>query len=70
MRVYAGSSKQARELMLRIERGHLLASVMVWWVLCDGTTSMHFCENWQKNQWDILDLVMKPLNQSMFQNQL
>ena len=40
-RVYARSSKEARELVPRIERGHYPASVMVW---LGGVTSLRFCE--------------------------
>lgn len=74
-RVYARSSREARELMPCIERGHFPASVMVWWgVSYDGVTSMHFCQKGVKTaarnyQRDILDKVVKPLNQTMFQNQ-
>lgn len=73
-RVYAQSSKEARELVPRIERGHYPASVMVWWgVSYDGVTSLHFCEKGVKTaarnyQRDILTNVVEPLNQTMFQN--
>ena len=40
-RVYARSSKEASKLVLRIERDHYPASVMVWW---DSITSLHFYE--------------------------
>ena len=40
--VFAQSSKEACNVMLRFELGHYPASVMVWW---DGVTSLHFCEN-------------------------
>lgn len=73
-RVYARSSKEASELVPRIERGHYPASVMVWWgVTYDGVTSLHFCEKGVKTaaknyQRDILMNVVEPLNQTMFQN--
>ena len=41
MRVYAHSTKEARELVPRIKRSHYPASVMVWW---GGITSLNFCE--------------------------
>jgi hypothetical protein len=69
-RVYARSSKEAYELVLRIERSHCPASVMVW---LGDVTSLHFCEkggktvvrNYQRN---ILTNVVEPLNQNVFRN--
>ena len=40
-RVYARSSKEARELLPRIERGHYPAC---WGASYDCVTSLHFCE--------------------------
>nr|BAN21458.1 unkown protein [Riptortus pedestris] len=45
---------------------------MVWWGVCyDGTTMLHFCENGVKTsaknyQDDILEPVVKPLNETLF----
>ena len=69
-RVNTWSSKEARKLVPRIERGHYPASVMVWW---GGITSLLFCEKGVKTaarnyQQDILTNVVEPLNQTMFQN--
>lgn len=74
-RVYARSSKEASELIPRVEKGHHPASVMVWWgVSYDGVTDLHFCEQGVKTsakvyQETVLEAVVKPLNHSLFQNQ-
>lgn len=73
-RVYARSSREASELIPRVERGHHPASVMVWWgVSYDGVTDLHFCEKGVKTsakvyQTTVLEDVVKPLNQTMFAN--
>ena len=57
-RVYALSSREARELILRIEQ----TSVMIWQgVSYDGVTSLGFCEKGFKTagwnyQWDVLQM--------------
>ena len=44
-KIYATSSRDAREKAPKIQRAHYPVSVMVWWgVSYDGTTQMHFCE--------------------------
>lgn len=74
-RIYAHSSREASELVSRVEKGHHPASVMVWWgVSYDGVTNLHFCEKGVKTsgkvyQESVLEAVVKPLNQSLFQNQ-
>lgn len=73
-RVYARSSKEAAELVPRVQKGHHPASVMVWWgVSYEGVTEVHFCEKGVKTsarvyQESVLERVVKPLNQSLFQN--
>ncbi|CAH2103495.1 unnamed protein product [Euphydryas editha] len=39
-KVYAHSSKEAAQVVGKVQRGHHPASVMVWW----GVTKLHFCE--------------------------
>lgn len=74
-RVYARSSLEASQAIPRVERGHHPASVMVWWgVAYDGTLDLHFCEKGVKTsakvyQQTVLKRIVKPLNQTMFQNQ-
>lgn len=71
-RVYAHSSQEAAEKIGRVERGHHPASVMVWWgVAYDGVSQLHFCEQGVKTraanyQADILERVVKPLNNTLF----
>ena len=71
-RVYAHSSREAAEKVPKVERGHHPASVMVWWgVSFNGVTQLHFCEQGVKTkaknyQEDILEGVVKPLNQTLF----
>ena len=67
--------KEASELIPRVEKGHHPASVMVWWgVSYDGFTDLHFCEQGVKTsakvyQATVSEAVVKPLNNSLFQNQ-
>lgn len=74
-RIYAHSSREASELVSRVEKGHHPASVMVWWgVSYDGVTDLHFCEKGVKTsakvyQQSVLEDVVKPLNDTLFQNQ-
>lgn len=43
--VYANFSREAAEVVGRVQRDHHQASVMVWWSILDpGTTQRHFCE--------------------------
>lgn len=71
-RVYAHSSQEATEIIPKVERGHHPASVMVWWgVSYEGVTKLHFCEQGVKTrainyQSDILEKVVKPLNNTVF----
>lgn len=71
-RVYAHSSREAADKIGKIERGHHPAAVMVWWgVAYDGVTQLHFCEQGVKTraanyQTDILENVVKPLNDTLF----
>lgn len=73
-RVYARSSREASQLIPRVQRGHHPASVMVWWGVCyDGVTKLHFCEKGVKTsakvyQSTVLEPIVKPLNQSIFTN--
>lgn len=74
-RVYAKSSKEAAELVPKVQKGHHPASVMVWWgVSYDGVTQLHFCEKGVKTsaavyQKTVLEQVVKPLSTTIFQNQ-
>lgn len=70
-RVYAHSSKEAREKIPCVQRGHHPASVMVWWAVSwDGATSVHFCDVGVKTSAYVyqamLEKVVKPLNSGMF----
>ena len=74
-RVYARSSREAKKKVGRVQRGHHPASVVVWWgISYDGTTKLHFCEQGVKTkaknyQEDILEKVVKPLNDTLFNGQ-
>lgn len=74
-RVYATSSREARDKVPKIQRGHHPASVMVWWgVAYDGTTKLHFCEKGVKTsakvyQNTVLENVVKELGNTLFRNQ-
>lgn len=71
-RVYAHSSREAAEVVPKVERGHHPASVMVWWgISYHGVTHLHFCEQGVKTsartyQTDVLEGVVKPLNGTLF----
>lgn len=72
-RVYAHSSREAAEVVGRVQRGHHPASVMVWWgVSYHGVTKLHFCEKGVKTSasvyQDMLETVVKPLSETLFQN--
>lgn len=73
-RVYAHSSKEASQVVERVQRGHHPASVMVWWgVSYHGVTKLHFCEKGVKTsakvyQETILNDVVKPLSDTLFLN--
>ncbi|XP_026325277.1 uncharacterized protein LOC113234191 [Hyposmocoma kahamanoa] len=75
-RIYAQSSKEASQLVDRVQRGHYPTSVMVWWgVSYEGVTEPYFCEKGIKTsaqvyQDTILEKVVKPLNITMFNNQV
>ncbi|TLO71586.1 hypothetical protein FEG37_18500, partial [Acinetobacter baumannii] len=44
-RIYAQSSKEASQLVDRVQRGHYPTSVMVWWgISYEGVTEPYFCE--------------------------
>ena len=69
-RAYARSSKEPRDLVPRIKRGHYPVLVIVW---LGRRHSLHFCEKGvttaaRNYQQDILTNVVEPLNQIMFQN--
>lgn len=74
-RIYAHSSKEASQLVDRVQRGHYPTSVMVWWgISYEGVTEPYFCEKGIKTsaqvyQDTILEKVVKPLNNTMFNNQ-
>uniref|UniRef100_A0A2H1W6Q6 SFRICE_014692 n=1 Tax=Spodoptera frugiperda TaxID=7108 RepID=A0A2H1W6Q6_SPOFR len=64
-----GSSKEASQLIDRVQRGHYPTSVMVWWgVSYEGVTEPYFCEKVYQDT--ILEKVVKPLNITMFNNQV
>lgn len=73
-KVYARSSKEASQVVPRIQKGHHPASVMVWWgVSYEGVTNIHFCEKGVKTsalvyQNTVLDSIVKPLNTTLFKN--
>lgn len=73
-RIYAHSSREAREVASRVQRGHHPASVMVWWgVSYEGVTQLHFCEKGVKTaaknyQADVLEGCVKPLSSTLFGN--
>lgn len=71
-KVYARSSKDVQPSVRNVQRTHHPASVMVWWgVSYEGVTSLHFCQQGvkvkaQNYQTDILEAVVKPLNDTLF----
>lgn len=71
-RVYASTSREAAQVVGKVQRGHHPASVMVWWgVSWKGVTKLHFCENGVKTsavvyQNQVLDKVVRPLGEEMF----
>lgn len=73
-RVYVRSSREASQLIPKVQRGHHPASVMVWWgVSYEGVTKLHFCERGVKTsanvyQSTVLEPIVKPLSQSLFNN--
>lgn len=73
-RVYATSSREAREKVPKLIRGHHPSSVMVWWgVAYDGATKLHFCEKGVKTsaqvyETTVLEPIVKPLSNTLFQN--
>lgn len=73
-KVYAHSSKEAAQVVGKVQRGHHPASVMVWWgVSYQGVTKLHFCEKGVKTsakvyQDTVLDHVVKPLSNTLFKN--
>lgn len=74
-RVYASSSREAREKAPKVQRGHHPSSVMVWWgVSYSGATQLHFCEKGVKTsakvyENTVLEPIVKDLNKSLFRNQ-
>jgi transposase len=73
-KVYAHDSREAKEIVGRVQRGHHPAYVMVWWgVSYLGVSELHFCEKGVKisakvYQDTVLETVVKPLNDTMFKN--
>lgn len=73
-KVYAKSSKDVPPSVRNVQRTHHPACVMVWWgVSYEGVTPLHFCEQGVKQkaknyQSDILERVVKPLNNTLFAN--
>lgn len=71
-KIYATSSKEAKKVVPRVQRGHHPSSVMVWWgVSHHGVTSLHFCEKGVKTgakvyQKDVLEGVVKGLTNTLF----
>jgi transposase len=74
--LFTESSKEASQLVDRVQRGHYPTSVMVWWgVSYEGVTEPYFCEKGiktsaQVHQDTILEKLAKPLNITMFNNQV
>jgi len=74
-KIYAQMSREAKEKVPRVQRGHHPPYVMVWWgVSHQGVTSLHFCEKDLKtgarvHQEDVLQGVVKPLNMTLFNGQ-
>ena len=73
-RVYALSSREAREIVPQVQRGHHSSSVIVWWgVSYSGATQLHFCEKWVKPARKFMrTLYWRPvrvLNAALFRNQ-
>jgi hypothetical protein len=70
--VYAHSSPEAAQVIPKVQRGHHPAPLMVWWgVSYEGVSELHFCAqgvktNAKSYQDDILEKVVKPLNDTMF----
>ena len=73
-KIYAHSSRDASQVVPKVQRGHHPSSVMVWWgVSYDGVTNLQFCEKGVKTsakvyQESILELSVKPLNSTLFKN--
>ncbi|XP_055918417.1 uncharacterized protein LOC129950507 [Eupeodes corollae] len=71
-KIFATSSKGAKKVVPRVQRGHHPASVMVWWgVSHKGVTSLHFCEKGVKTgakvyQESVLEGVVKRLTNTLF----
>lgn len=74
-RVYASSSREAREKAPKIQRGHHPSSVMVWWgVSYAGATTLHFCEKGVKTsarvyENTVLEPIVKDLSNTLFENE-
>ena len=74
-RVYASSSREARNKVPKVQRAHHPSSVMVWWgVSYSGTTQLHFCEKGVKTsarvcESTVLEPIVKNLSGTLFQNQ-
>lgn len=62
-KIYATSSRDARERAPKIQRAHHPASVMVWWgVTYDGTIELHFCKKGVKTSAKVyVDTVLEPV---------
>jgi len=74
-RVYASSSREARQTVPKVQRGHHPSSVMVWWgVSYAGVTRLHFCDKGVKTnarvyKQDVLEPIVKDLSNTMFHNE-
>ena len=72
--MYAHGSKEAAQVVGKVQRGHHPASVIVWWGLSyHGVTKLNFCEKGVKTsakvyQETVLDRVVKPFSNTLFKN--
>jgi hypothetical protein len=74
-KIYAQTSREAKEKIPRVHRSHHPAYVMIWWgVSHHGVTPLHFCKKGVKTgapvyQENVLQGVVKPLNTTPFNGQ-
>jgi len=74
-KIYVQISREAKEKVPRVQRGHHPSYVMVWWGMShQEVTPLHFCEKGVKTgaqvyQEDVLQGIVKPLNTTLFTGQ-
>jgi inhibitor of nuclear factor kappa-B kinase subunit alpha len=74
-KIYAQTSREVKEKVPSVKRGHHTPYVMVCWgVSHQGVTPLHFCEKGVKTdarmyQEDVLQGVVTPLNTALFSGQ-